>query len=299
MNILLAGGTGFIGSELRTRLLQQGHMLTVITRSPNKYENETAANQQFISWDSHLPAHMEQADVVINLAGESIFGQRWTEDIKRRIYSSRIDSTHTLVEAIEKAGGHRPGLLISASAVGYYGDRGNTLLDENEPPGDDFLSKVCIDWEKKALEAKKMGVRVAIPRLGIVLGTEGGALQQMLPPFKLFAGGPVGSGKQFFPWIHMHDLCRGLLYPIEREMFDGVYNLCSPDSVTMREFADTLGEVLGRPSFFRVPEFALNLVLGEAAGPIVNSLNVQPEKLQQSGFEFEFENLHEALSEIL
>lgn len=299
MNILLTGGTGFIGSKLRTMLLQQGHVLTIITRSPDKYEGETAKNQQFIGWDSHLSSHMEQADIVINLAGENIFGQRWTDKVKKRIYTSRIDNTHKLVKSIEEAGDRRPGLLISASAVGYYGDRGDTVLDESEPPGNDFLSNVCVDWEKAALEAKDLGVRVAIPRLGIVMETGGGALQQMLPPFKMFVGGPVGSGEQFFPWIHMHDLCRGLIYPMEKETFEGAYNLCSPNSVTMREFADTLGEVLGRPSFFRVPGFALNLAFGEASGPILNSLHVQPGRLQDEGFGFKFKDLHEALSEVL
>lgn len=298
MNCLITGGTGFIGTELRMRLLREGHLVTVITRSPDKYEGETAKNQQFISWDSHLPARMDQADVVFNLAGENIFGQRWTDEVKERIYSSRIDITNKLVDAMEKAE-DCPGLMVSASAVGYYGDRGSDVLDESEPPGNDFLSKVCVDWEKAAKRAEDLGVRVAIPRLGIVLDTGGGALQQMLLPFKLFVGGPVGSGDQYFPWIHMHDLCRGLISPMVQDSLSGAYNLCSPDSVTMREFAKALGEVMNRPTFFKVPEFALGLVLGEAAGPILNSLRVQPKRLMQAGFEFRYEDLHEALSEIL
>lgn len=298
MRILITGGTGFIGSELRSMLLQKGHFLTIITRSPEQYEDETAKNQQFISWDADLVAAMNEADAVINLVGSSIFGQRWTEEVKQRIYSSRIDNTQKLVDAIKHAD-QPPGVMVSASAVGYYGDRGDDVLTEEEPPGNEFLSKVCVDWEAAAKEVTEAGVRLAIPRIGIVLETGGGAMQQMLPPFKLFAGGPIGSGHQYFPWIHMHDLCRGLIYPLENEPFEGAYNLNAPNPVTMNEFAGKLGEVLNRPTFFRVPEFALKLVLGEAAEPILDSLRAQPRHLQQAGFEFRFPYVKEALVDIL
>lgn len=298
MHILITGGTGFIGSELRSMLLQQQHSLTIITRSPDTYEDETAKNQQFISWDDDLVESMNTADAVINLAGSSIFGQRWTEEIKQRIYSSRIDNTKKLADAILEAE-QPPELMISASAVGYYGDSGDKVLTEENPPADEFLSKVCMDWEAAAEKVKKAGVRLAIPRIGIVLETGGGAMQQMLTPFKLGVGGPIGSGEQYFPWIHMHDLYRGLLYPLEQQDFDGPYNLNAPNPVSMNEFADKLGDVLHRPSFFRVPEFALKLALGEAADPILDSLRVQPRRLQKAGFEFRFPYLKEALVDIL
>lgn len=298
MNVLITGGTGFIGSELRSMLLQEGHSLSIITRSPAKYEDETANNQQFLSWDDDLIAAMNEADAVINLAGSSIFGQRWTEEIKQRIYSSRIDTTKKLADAIQQAD-QPPGVMVSASAVGYYGDRGDDILTEDEPPADEFLSKVCVDWEAAAQPVKDAGVRLAIPRIGIVLETGGGAMQQMLTPFKLGVGGPIGSGEQYFPWIHMHDLCQGLIFPLENESFKGAYNLNAPNPVTMNEFADKLGDVLHRPSFFRVPEFALNLILGEAAEPILDSLRVQPKRLQQAGFDFRFPYVKEALAEIL
>lgn len=298
MQFLITGGTGFIGTELRTQLLREGHFITVVTRSPGKYEDESAQNQRFVSWEDDLASTMDGVDVVFNLAGENIFGQRWTDSVKKRIYNSRIQATEQIVEAIGRAE-NKPELIVSASAVGIYGDRGHEVLDESEPAGDGFLSRVCVDWEEAARRVEQHGVRLAIPRIGIVLETGGGALQQMLTPFQLFVGGPIGSGEQYFPWIHMIDLVQGLIYPVDQPDYQGVYNLNAPNPVTMNEFADALGEVLNRPSLFRVPEFVLNIALGEAAGPILDSLRTQPKKLQQSGFEFRFEFVREALGEIL
>lgn len=299
MKIVISGGTGFIGSHLTTRLLKEGHLVTVVTRSPGTYENETARNQQFVSWEpQELQPAVDGSDVVINLAGESIFGQRWTDEVKKRIQSSRLETTSSLVEAIAAAE-DGPSLMVSVSGVDYYDDGGDEVLDESAPSGDSFLSRVTREWEEEARKVTATGTRLAIPRLGIVLEEGGGALQQMLPPFHFFVGGPVGSGDQYFPWIHMHDLCRGLLYPVTDPDFEGPYNLSSPEPVTMREFASVLGEVLRRPSLFRVPEFALRLALGEAAEPILGSHRVQPKKLQQAGFRFHFESLREALADIL
>lgn len=297
MKIFISGGTGFIGSYLRTMLLREGHLLTIVTRQPEKYAGETAKNQQFVSWETDLVAEMEEVDVVINLAGASIFGQRWTEEVKRRIRQSRIQSTRQLVEAIRGAE-QKPSVFISASAAGYYGDRGEQVLDESAEAGDDFLARVCVDWEAEARKLDHPEVRLAIPRFGIVLQQEGGALAQMLTPFKLGVGGPVGSGEQFFPWIHMHDLCRAILFAIE-EQVEGPFNLAAPNPVTMRAFADELAARLHRPALFRVPEFILRLVLGDAAAPITNSLRLQPKKLQQLGFEFQYPHLSGALEDIL
>lgn len=298
MNILITGGTGFIGAQLRDFLLKEGHSLTVITRSPEKHESETAKNQTFIDWDSDWVAAMEQADVVVNLVGESIFGKPWTEEVKKRLYSSRIDTTKKLVKAIKKTAS-RPKLMLSTSAVGYYGDRGDDILDETEPPGDDFLAKLCVDWEKAARPVEKAGVRLVIFRNAIVLEKGGGAFQYMLPMFKLGMGGAIGDGTQHFPWIHMLDVCRAMDFAFKKKDIRGVYNLSAPNPVTMNEFADTLGEVLNRPSFFKMPRFLMKLVLGEAAQPLLASLRVQPKRLQQAGFEFRFEQLDEALSDII
>ena len=298
MNILITGGTGFIGTYLRTLLLREGHLLTIITRSPREYKSETAKNQRFVSWDSDLATEMEKTDVVINLAGSSIFGQRWTDEVKKKIYNSRIDCTKELVGAIEQAE-NRPSLMISASGADYYGDSGDRILDESAEPGNSFLARVCVDWEKASEPVTDLGVRLANPRIAVVLEQDGGALQQMLLPFKLGVGGPIGSGSQYFPWIHMHDLCRGLMFPMEDESFEGPYNLSAPNPVTMNEFASQLASQLHRPSLFRVPEFALNLVLGEAANPVITSKRLQPRKLQQHGFEFQFKYVQEALADIL
>lgn len=298
MHILITGGTGFIGTELRSMLLKKGHYLTVITRSPEEYEEEQAKNQQFISWEHPLVETMKKTDAVINLAGSSIFGQRWTDQVKQKIYSSRIDNTKKLSSAIKQCDSP-PEVMISASGISYYGDGGEEVLDESHQAGSGFLCRVCVDWEAAAEEVTEAGVRWVSTRFGIVLETGGGALQQMLPPFKFFVGGPVGSGDQYFPWIHMHDLCRGLIYTMENRDIEGPCNFNAPNPVTMREFADSLGEVLNRPSFFRVPEAVLRLALGEAADPIVESVRAVPKKLQQHGFEFKFNDVREALADIL
>ncbi|MGD8427435.1 MAG: TIGR01777 family oxidoreductase [Balneolaceae bacterium] len=297
MDIFITGGTGFIGSYLRTMLLREGHLLSILTRKPAKYAGEEAKNQRFVSWDEDLVAEMDRADAVINLAGSSIFG-RWTDAMKKKIYSSRIDTTIKIVEAIEQAS-NRPSVMVSASAANYYRDGGDRVLDESAEAGNNFLAKVCIEWEKAARPVTGLGVRLAIPRIGVVLERDGGALQQMLLPFKFFMGGSVGSGDQYFPWIHMLDLCRGLTYPLEKEAFEGAYNLNAPNPVKMDEFARILGEQLQRPAFFRMPEFVVEAVLGEAALPILASLRMQPKKLQQHGYEFRFEYLEEALGEIV
>ncbi|MFY0696608.1 MAG: TIGR01777 family oxidoreductase [Balneola sp.] len=298
MNILITGGTGFIGKELRETLLKAGNNLVIITRNPKKYEDESASNQRFISWDDDLASEMENVNVVINLAGENLFGQRWNEQVKESIYNSRIDSTRSLVEAMRSAE-KKPSVFISASASGIYGDQGDTILTEEFEAANDFLASVCKDWEEESQKAGELGVRVVNPRIGIVLEEGGGALEKMIPPFKFFVGGPIGDGKQYMSWIHRSDLVKALVFPIENEKLDGAYNVCSPNPATMNEVAETLGDVMNRPSFFRVPKFALDIVLGEAAQPITGSIRMQPKKLQVTGFEFRFEELEEALADII
>jgi hypothetical protein len=297
--ILITGGTGFIGQELRAMLLREGNYITVITRNPKKYEDEAAKNQQFISWDGNLVEAMEVSDAVIHLAGEGIFDQRWTDEVKERIYDSRIESTRKLVAAMEKAN-DKPEVFVSASASGIYGNRGDDVLTESEPAEEeDFLAKVCIDWEAEAQKASAFGVRVANPRIGIVLEKGGGALEKMIPPFRFFVGGPVGDGKQYMSWVHRTDLCRALMYPLKNKELTGPYNVNAPNPVDMNEFAQSLGSVMNRPVIFRVPGFALELVYGEGAKPIMDSIRMQPKALQVAGFDFHFEELEEALSDIL
>lgn len=298
MNILITGGTGFIGNELRSLLLRQGHNLIIVTREPKKYEDESAKNQQFISLEDDLTDEMNEVDAVINLAGENLFGQRWTDEVKRRIMESRVQTTKALVDAMRKAE-EKPKVFISASASGIYGDRGEDILDEEEPVAKDFLAEVCKNWEEESQKANQFGVRVVNPRIGIVLEKEGGALAKMIPPFQFLVGGPIGSGEQYMSWIHRTDLCQALMFAIENEELTGPYNVSSPNPVTMNEFADTLGNIMNRPSFFRVPKFALDIALGEAAKPVTDSIRMQPKKLQLAEFNFYFEELEEALADII
>lgn len=296
--ILITGGTGFIGKYLTQMLLREGHYVTIVTRSPDKYREKQATNRSFIGWDDDLPSAMNESDTVINLVGENLFGQRWSDDVKQRIYDSRIESTKSLVKAMKRSE-KRPELFISASAVGIYGDSGNKVLDETVPAGNDFLADVCKDWERESKKAEEFGIRVANPRIGIVLEENGGMIEKMVLPFKFGVGGPVGSGEQYVPWIHMTDLCNALLFPMQHKSISGPYNACSPEPETMNTLAKKMGKVLNRPSLFRVPEFVLDIALGEAAKPVVSSLRAQPKVLQIAGFKFMFDDLEEALADIL
>ncbi len=298
MNILISGGTGFIGEDLRLMLLKKGHNLVILTRSPGKYQDEAAKNQRFISLEEDLTAEMNEADAVINLAGENIFALRWTPEKKERILNSRIRVTKNMVDAMREAD-NKPVVFVSSSGANIYGDRGDDLLDENEPAAEGFLGKVCMRWESEAQKAAEFGVRVANPRTGMVLDEGGGAMEKMLPPFRFFVGGAIGNGHQYMSWIHRHDLCRSIIFCLENEKIEGAYNACSPNPVIMNEFSQTLAAVLNRPAIFRVPEFAINLVMGEVAQLVTGSIRMQPKKLQQAGFEFQFEELEEALADIV
>ncbi len=297
-NILITGGTGFIGKELRRKLLQDGKYLTIITRSPKKYADEKAKNQQFISWDDDLVSVMNAMDAVIHLAGENVFSQRWSDEVKKKIYNSRIDSTRALVDAMREAES-KPEVFISASGSGYYGNGGDEVKVESGAVGDDFLAEVCKDWEAEAQKATEFGVRVANPRIGIVLEKDGGAMEKMVPPFQFFVGGPVGNGKQYMSWVHRDDMVSALIHPIKYKELSGPYNVCAPTPVTMNAFSKILGSVMNRPVLFRVPKFALELMYGEGAKPILDSIRMQPKVLMESGFEFRYDDLEEALADIL
>ncbi|MGM0589903.1 MAG: TIGR01777 family oxidoreductase [Bacteroidota bacterium] len=301
MNILITGGTGFIGTYLSDYLLKQGYYLRIVSRHPDEHKKEAAKNYSFVGWDDQLAESMAWADVVINLAGANFFDQRWTDEIKTRIYDSRIESTKKLVEAMrETSSEHRPELFISGSAVGYYGNTpGGEVADEAYPSGEDFLAQVCVDWEHASKPAQALGVRVVNPRIGIALEEDGGALSEMLLPFKLFVGGAIGDGTQYMPWIHMHDLVRGLWFPVEAETMNGPYNLCAPNPVTMNELADALGAALHRPSWLKVPTFALRIAWGEVSDFLTASLNVVPQKLLEHGFDFHFLDVEDAVTEIV
>ena len=294
MKIFITGGTGFIGWQLTKSLMDHGHHLTIVSRNPEKYRIYESERRTFVAWQTDISELISQSDAVINLAGENLFDQRWTESVKRQIRSSRINVTTALLEGINKAK-KKPKVLLSASAVGYYGDQGEDFVTEQSSNGQDFLAELCQEWEDEALGAEEFNVRVVIPRIGIPLDINGGALQKMITPANYFFGGPLGSGNQYFPWIHIKDLCNSFIFALEKENFNGVFNATAPNPVTMKDFSKILGKVLSRPSWFQVPESVLKLALGEAARAITSSLRVIPEKLLNNGFSFEYRDLESAL----
>lgn len=292
--IYIAGGTGFIGTELSKELRKSEYEIILISRR-NIAQNELSYASSSIRWDEIKSDHFENIKAVINLAGAPI-SKRWTDAYKEKIIKSRTETTDKLVDLIRNTK-TPPQVYINASAVGYYGDRGNESLTENSLPGKGFLADVCKKWEAAANNVSDK-TRTVINRIGVVLDKDEGALAKMLPAFKFFIGGPLGAGNQYFPWIHIKDLAGLFVFAIENDRIRGAMNCSSPNPVTMNEFARTLGEVLNKPSFFRVPEFVLNLVLGESKEMITNSQKVIPEKAQRTGYDFSYTSLKESLINI-
>ncbi|MDH7499229.1 MAG: TIGR01777 family oxidoreductase [candidate division NC10 bacterium] len=299
MNILMTGGTGFIGKTVSAHLIRKGHQVTVLTRRPPG----RAGGIEGISylqgdptqkgkWQEAVPA----SDIIINLAGASIFS-RWSEEQKRTIRESRIHTTRNLVEALPLRP-DRAMTLLSASAVGYYGSRGEEELTEEAPPGKGFLAKVCEDWEGEASKAGEKGIRVAMMRFGIVLGEEGGALGQMVPLFRHYLGGPIGSGRQWFSWIHLQDLEEAILFLMSHPEVSGPVNFCTPHPLRNQDLARALGKALHRPSFLRVPAFALRMLLGEFGSVLLEGQRVIPRKLLAGGFTFRYPEVEEALRDL-
>lgn len=298
IKIVVSGGTGFIGSDICIELLQKNYELIIITRNPNKYEADKATNLRYVSWDDSLHAIMDEADAVIHLAGEPLIGGRWTESVKKKIYNSRIQSTRKLVKAMTSSK-NRPKVFISASAAGYYGNTGINWCREEDSPGDDFLAKLCVDWEKEAKVAKGLGVRVVNPRIGIVLGHNGGALKSMLTPFRLGLGGSIGPGTQFMSWIHLRDLARAIIHLLEDDHIKGPVNMCAPEPVTMDVFTQILAKTMHSLNLFTVPSFALKLIFGEGAQPILDSIRMKAGVLEVIGFMYMYEDLEEALFDLV
>ncbi len=301
MNIVVAGGAGFIGSALVTRLLRDGHSVTVLTRSPQKVAS-AGGNLRALQWDARTAGTwidaVDGADGIINLTGELIAGKRWSRRQKDLIINSRVESTRALVAAIECAR-TKPSVLINMSAVGYYGSVPDGEVSETAPAGFDFLSRVCQKWEAEALAAKSSGVRVVTPRVGVVLASNGGALTRLVTPFRFFAGGYIGTGRQWFPWVHINDVIGGFLFIMNSPALEGAVNLVAPEAVTMREFTNVVGEVMHRPSWTSVPSFALRIALGEMSGMLLTGQRAVPRKLLEAGFVFEFATARAALVDCL
>ncbi len=300
MKVFVTGGTGFVGKTLTQKLVEKGHYVTVLTR--NLSQNQMLSKGVKLvegdpttagAWQKQVADH----EVIVNLAGASIF-RRWTNTAKSIMRNSRIMTTNNLVEALKNREGENT-TLISTSAVGYYGFHGDKELDEDHPHGDDYLASLCKAWEAAALQAEQSGVRVLICRLGIVLGTQGGALGQMLPLFKIRLGSPLGSGDQWFSWIHEQDLVNIYLFLIEHKDFAGPINCTAPNPVTNRDFTKALGEALGKPTFMpAVPGFVLRFVKGEFGNVLLKGQKVLPEKLVGAKFDFQFRNINSALVDL-
>lgn len=298
MKVFITGGTGFVGAKLVPFLLERGHEVALLTRRQN-ITKPGASSLRVIEAEPTQKGPwqemVEEYDMIINLAGASIFS-RWTEEKKRVLRESRLLTTRNLVEAMKPG---RPIFFFSTSAVGYYGFHGDEILTEDSPPGNDFLAQLARDWESEALKAEGKGARVVLTRFGIVLGEKGGALGQMIPLFQKYLGGPIGSGKQWFSWIHIDDLLRAYIFLVEHPEIAGPVNFTAPNPVTNAELAKSLGKALGRPSFLSTPGFMLKLMLGEFGSVLLEGQRVIPQKLMRAGFQFRYPSIDPALESII
>lgn len=300
MKVAITGATGFVGTRLVERLQAEGNQVLVLTRNSDAAKRKFP-NAEVVAYNPRESGSWQQSisgcDAVVNLAGEPIAQERWTVERKQEIINSRKIGTQKIVEAIAQAN-PKPSVLVNASAIGYYGTSETASFDETSPPGNDFLAQVCKEWEAEAQKVKDAGTRLVIVRIGIVLAM-GGAIAKMIPPFQMFAGGPIGSGRQWFSWIHREDLVNLILTALKRPDIQGIVNGTAPNSVRMAEFCQTLGEVLNRPSWLPVPGFALEVLLGDGAKVVLEGQQVLPKTTQSYGFQYQYPNVKQALEEIL
>ncbi|MEH2406773.1 thylakoid membrane protein ThyD [Nostoc sp.] len=305
MKVAITGATGFVGSRLIQRLHGKGHKVVVLARNTafaqKVFPSEAFPNLEIVAYTPNASGSWQSViascDGVVNLAGEPIAEGRWTPERKQEILNSRKLGTQKIVETIANAN-PKPTVLVNASAIGYYGTSESATFDETSLSGNDFLAQVCQAWETEARKVKDAGVRLVILRLGIVLGN-GGALGKMIPPFKLFAGGPIGSGRQWFSWIHVDDLVNLILQALTKPEIEGVYNATAPNPVRMADLSQTLGRVMNRPSWLPVPAFAIEALLGDGAIVVLEGQQVIPKRTVQTGFEYKYPNLQSALTQIL
>jgi uncharacterized protein (TIGR01777 family) len=306
MHIFLTGGSGLVGSRLVAALLARGDTPVVLTRNVRKAQEKIGPGVEFIEGDPGQPGPWMDAlapcDAVVNLVGAGVFDRRWSPQYKKILVESRTRTTANVVEALNQSprrADGTPKVLLSASAIGYYGPHGEEELDEDAPPASDFMGKLCVDWEAAANAATEAGIRVVLVRVGIVLDKAGGALAQLLPPFKMAVGGPVATGRQYMSWIHHEDLVRMFLWAMDSPQVSGPLNGTAPNPVTNKAFGHALGRVLGRPAVVWTPGFALFLLFGEAAAIVVQGQRVIPRRAMQLGFTFQYPELVPALEHLL
>ena len=304
MRVCLTGATGLIGGHLVRSLLEAGDRCIVLTRNAQRAGERLGSHErlELIEGDPTQPgpwqARCAGVDGIVNLAGANIFARRWSDEYKEEIRRSRVESTRRLAEAVRQAG-ERPLVFVQGSAIGYYGDRGDEELTEASSPGDDFLAHTCVEWEQAATPVVDAGVRLVIVRTGVVLARDGGALPTMLRPIRFFVGGPVGSGQQWVSWIHIADIVGIIRFALTTSSCTGPINGTAPHPVRNRELVRTLGELLGRPTFFRSPRFALRAALGEVADMLCGGQKVIPAKLLELNYPFRFPELRPALADLL
>ena len=300
MRVLITGGSGFVGQRLCKRLAEKGHSLQVVSRTPDKVRSRLPEGCDI---RENAQAFADSPpEALINLAGESIAAKRWSDAQKEALVQSRLKATHqlvTLCEQLKENGQALPHTLLSASAVGYYGDQGANKVTEETPPNDEFAHRLCVKWEEAAREVEALGVRLAILRIGLVLEAGGGTLQKMLPPFKLGLGGRFGDGKHFMPWIHRDDLVEAMLFLLEDKSLTGPFNASAPHPVTNAEFTRTLAKTLKRPAIFPVPAPVLKLGFGEMSQLLLTGADMRPARLEAAGFTFQYPTLDKALEAIL
>ena len=301
MRVFITGGTGLVGRAVSKMLLDRGDEVLCVTRDPARARKVLPAGAEILGGDPTLPGDWQDrlatCTGVINLAGSPIADGWWTRGRKHRIKRSRLATTENIVAALATC--VSPAVLASASAVGYYGNRGEVALGESSEPGSGFLAKLALEWEHTALKAERDQVRIAVVRIGVVLSTEGGALAKMLPAFRLGLGGPLAGGRQYFPWVHIRDLARLFLFVLDQEEIRGPVNAVVPDPPRQMEFAAALGRAVGKPAFMPVPRFVLGCMMGEMADVLLDSQRVVPNALKAAGFKFEFGELDKALDDLV
>jgi uncharacterized protein len=302
MRLFITGGSGLVGRRLAVAAVEAGHEVLVLSRSAARAAARLPAAVRVVEGESmQAGAWQQQAaacDAIVNLAGEGLFARRWNAAFKSALLRSRVETTRRVVEAMATEGS-RARVLVSASAVGYYGHSEGVTFRESSPNGTGFLAELCAVWEGEANAAAACGARVVIPRIGVVLDAADGALAQMLPLYRMFVGGPLGSGRQYMSWIHIADLVGLILHALDTPGLSGPVNATAPHPVCNREFSRTLGRILGRPSFLKTPGFAIKWALGEVADAFLAGQRVLPEKAEASGYRFRFACLEDALRDLL